>query len=121
MGVSEKAADHEVRREISRGVVAIYKEYLGRGPTNAQTTLSGDLAITVLSDGLTKAERKLAANGDGDTVRELRRKFQAAMETDIVALVERATSRTSKVFLSDHDVESDTAIECVILEPEEPV
>jgi uncharacterized protein YbcI len=120
LDVAEKS-DHASRREISRGVVAIYKEYLGRGPTNSQTTISGDLVITVCSDGLTKAERKLASNGDEDTVRELRRKFQAAMETDIRHLVERVMGRDSRVFLSDHDVEQDIAIECVVLEVEEPV
>lgn len=100
-------------REISRGIVAIYKEYLGRGPTRAQTTITDSFVVTVLSDSLTKVEQRLAVEDDDETVRSIRRKFQSAMSHDIIELVERATNRKAGVFLSDHDVPTDTAIEFV--------
>ena len=46
-------------RQISRGVVAIYKDYTGRGPTHARTVITDFLSTTVVEDSLTKAERKL--------------------------------------------------------------
>jgi uncharacterized protein YbcI len=101
-------------REISRGVVSIYKEYLGRGPTSARTEVTEHTAITTLSNALTKAERSLILRGESATVREMRRKFQLAMRKDITELVEEVTGRTTASFLSDHDTENDVAIEVVV-------
>jgi uncharacterized protein YbcI len=104
-------------KRISHGVVAIYKEYLGRGPTTARTTISDNLVVTVLEDSLTKAERSLVGKGEADTVRSIRRRFQAAMSEDVTKLVEEVTGRTSRTMLSDHNVEEDIAVEMVVLEP----
>ena len=101
-------------KEIARGVVSIYKEYLGRGPTTARTELTDHAAITTLEDSLTRAEQSLIAGGDAPTVREIRRKFQEAMRNDITALVERVTGRTTASFLSDHDAVKDVAVEMVV-------
>lgn len=106
-------------KEISHGIVGIYKEYLGRGPTSSRTTIAGDCVTTVCEDGLTRAERSLVEAGDGETVREIRRKFQLAMGPEIKELVGRVTGRTPRTILSDHDVERDIAAETVILESEQ--
>jgi len=103
-------------REISRGIVAIYKEYLGRGPTSSRTELTEHTAVTTLTDALTKAEHSLIERGDGPTVREMRRKFQAAMRADITTLVEEVTGRKTASFLSDHDTDNDVAVEIVVFE-----
>ncbi|MBA2522724.1 MAG: DUF2294 family protein [Solirubrobacterales bacterium] len=107
-----------VEKEISRGIVAIYKEYLGRGPTTARTSITPHASVTTLEDSLTKAEGTLVAEGQEETVREIRRKFQSAMRADITALVEGVTGRKTCAFLSDHDTEPDVAIEAVVFEPE---
>jgi uncharacterized protein YbcI len=104
-------------KEISRGIVTIYKDYLGRGPTRSQTVISRDLVTTVCEDGLTRAERNLVEEGEDDTVREIRRKFQSAMRTDIISLVGAVMDRPVKTLLSDHDVVNDIAVETVVLEP----
>jgi uncharacterized protein YbcI len=105
-------------REISRGIVAIYKEYLGRGPTSARTVITEDAAVTTLQQSLTKAELSLCNEGDAEIVREMRRKFQQAMRDDITTLVENVTNRKAVSFLSDHDTEHDVAVEMVVLAPE---
>jgi uncharacterized protein YbcI len=97
-------------------MVAIYKEYMGRGPEHAVTTLAGDTVLTVCRGGLTKAELSLVENGEAETVREIRRKFQTAMADDIKALVERVTGRQPLTLLSDHDVTQDLAVEVVMLD-----
>ena len=102
------------RREISRGVVAIYKDYVGRGPTTARTTINDDHVTTLCSGSLTKAELKLVEEGDAETVREIRRKFQSAMRADLIALIERVTGRSAKAFLSDHDVITDVSVETLV-------
>ena len=101
-------------KQISRGVVAIYKEYLGRGPTSARTEITAGAATTTLEDCLTKAERSLIEGGEAPTVREIRRKFQEAMRADITILVEGVTGRNTKSFLSDHDTIKDVAVEMVV-------
>lgn len=106
------------QKQISYGIVAIYKDYLGRGPTNAQTTLTDQFAMTTLGDSLTKAEHSLVRSGEAETVREMRRKFQFAMRDEIKALVEDVTGRKAASFLSDHDTEPDVAVEIVVFASE---
>jgi uncharacterized protein YbcI len=97
-------------------MVAIYKDYLGRGPTKAYTKVHEDMVITVLQDSLTKAEQKLQDSGRGETVRGLRRTFQEAMRDEIVALVEKATERKVACMLSDHNPSPDYAVEVLVLD-----
>jgi uncharacterized protein YbcI len=101
-------------REISRGLISIYKDHTDRGPAAARTTISEHHAVTVLETSLTKAERTLVAGGEASLVREVRRKFQKAMAAEVLALTERVTGRETVALLSDHDVERDLAVEIVI-------
>ena len=114
MAESTQAVD--VRREISRGMVAIYKEYFGRGPTRARTTISDVHVVVILSDALTVVEQRLAKEGNHETVRGLRRKAQESMSSDMTELVERLTGRKVECLLSDHDVPTDTAAEVLVFE-----
>lgn len=113
------ASGQDQGKEITRGVVAIYKDYLGRGPTTARTVIAGDHVSTICEDGLTQAERRLVEGGEADCVRSIRRTFQVAMRDDILALVAGVTGRTPRTLLSDHDPVADIMVETVILEPEE--
>ena len=119
VGMSQNlgTASSPATRDISRSLTSIYKDFLGRGPTSTNTTFVGDMVVTVLGDSLTKAEHKLVAAGRSETVRQMRRDFQDAMQAEIRAAVERHTGRTSIAMLSDHTPEPDVAIEVVILEP----
>ena len=101
-------------KAISRGMVAIYKEYFGRGPTQSQTTISDAHVVVILSDALTVVEQRLAAEGNHETVRGLRRKVQASMSSDMTELVEGITGREVQCLLSDHDVPTDTAAEVLV-------
>ncbi len=105
-------------KQISYGVVAIYKEYLGRGPTTARTEITQIGSATTLEDSLTKAERSLIESGEAPAVRGIRRKFQEAMREDITALVENVTGRKVRSFLSDHDTLEDVAVEMTVFAPE---
>jgi uncharacterized protein YbcI len=107
-------------KEISHRIVAVYKEYLGRGPTTARTTIADDHVVTVLEDCLTKAERSLVDAGDEETVRTIRRKFQLSMAEDITKHVEEVTGRRGRAMLSDHNVREDVAVEMVVLDGEGP-
>jgi uncharacterized protein YbcI len=103
-------------KKISRGVVSIYKDHLGRGPTHARTVITPLAAFTTLEGSLTPAEISLAKGGEQDTVREIRRKFQEAMREPITELIEEVTGRKIASFLSDHDTGPDIAVEMAVFE-----
>jgi uncharacterized protein YbcI len=102
---------------ISNAAVRLLNEYTGRGPTKAKTTINRDSVMIVFGDVLTKAERTLVENGDRDAVLQMRKRFQHAMQGDLVDIVESHTERKVIAFMSDNHVEPDLAAEIFILEP----
>jgi uncharacterized protein YbcI len=115
---SEQAAPNQtLSRDVSRTLVAKFKDATGRGPKRARTYVEDDLIVTVLYDTMTTAEQTLKEERQEDTVRDLRRMFQGALRDDAIAAVEGLTGRKVLAFLSDHAVDPDYAIEAFVLEP----
>lgn len=110
-----KRGNSGTERTISRRLVAIFKDHVGRGPTTARTFLGDDLVVVVLKDTLTKAERTLADDERPGLVRELRRTFQGTMKNAMLEVIEEETGRKVAAFLSDHSIEPDYAAEVFIL------
>jgi uncharacterized protein YbcI len=100
---------------ISQAVVRLMREYVGRGPTKAHTTIHDNLIIVVLRDTLLKAELSLIDGGQEHAVMDMRRRFQGAMRDDLVAAVTEHSGRTVEAFLSDNTVDPDIAVEIFIL------
>jgi len=73
-----------------------------------------------LRETLLKAERRLVDDGHVEAVMNMRRRFQATMQDELVAAVTEHTGRTVHAFLSDNAVEPDIAVEIFILEPRDP-
>jgi uncharacterized protein YbcI len=117
----EVKAGGGLTRDLSRAMVALYKEYVGRGPTQARAYVEEDLIAVVLQDTMTTAERTLAQEDEEDLVRGVRRVFQGKFREDAVEIVERLTGRDVKAFLSDHAIDPDVAVEVFVLEPSEEV
>ena len=109
-------ATGSLNADISRLVVRLVAEYTGRGPTKARTTIRDDTIICVTQENMTKAERRLTAEGETDLVVTIRRKFQTTMREDLVGGVELLTGRKVLSFLSDHDADHDYAAEVFILD-----
>jgi uncharacterized protein YbcI len=106
-----------VRSEISRGMVRLYKEQFGRGPTKARTEFAGpDIVISTLEDTFTPAERRLAEMGEHQRLRDTRTFFQHASEPEFRAVVERALDRRVRAFVSGIDTEQDVSTEIFYLE-----
>lgn len=103
---------------ISREMVALFKEYVGRGPTVARTYINDELVAVLLGKTLTKAEQTLAEDERPERVRQIRREFQAAMKQRAVEIVEDAIGRECKAFLSDHSIFPDYAIEVFLFDRE---
>jgi uncharacterized protein YbcI len=110
-------ADGPLTAAISNAVVGLLRDYTGRGPTQARTTIGADTIVVTLRDSLTKAERTLAERGQATEVLAMRRAFQDTMREDLVAAVERLTHRTVEAFLSDNLYEPDVAVEIFLMVP----
>jgi uncharacterized protein YbcI len=106
----------EVLAGISSGIVGLYREHFGKGPTKAKTYVLDDLVICVLRDGLTTVERTLFAKGKADSVREMRTAFQDAVADKFNAVVEGLTGRRVIAFMSQAHVNPDLAIEVFFLD-----
>ena len=121
--MEEHPHDGSPSAEISRSAVQLLREYTGRGPTKARTTINTDSVMVVLGDILTKGERKLAESGKADRVLDVRHDFQVVMREELVAAVERVLERKVVAFMSDNHIDPDLAVEVFILEPtaSEPV
>ena len=118
---SVEASDHarlgDVLAEITNGIVRLFSEYYGRGPTRAKTYMLEDrYVVTVLRDTMTTVERTLAENGEADLVRRVRLTFQEAMVDSFKGVVEEALGRRVAAYHSQILIEPDVGIEFFLLE-----
>ena len=102
---------------ISNAIVKLMREYTGRGPTRARTTMGDDLIVCVLADTLTKSERKLVENGEYMSVLDQRSLFQRLMREEAVTMVESISGRSVSAFMSNNHIDPDLAVETFVLEP----
>jgi uncharacterized protein YbcI len=116
MELIDRGGALEPKRAIARGMVSLFKEYVGRGPTDARAFINEGLVVVLLRDTLTTAERTLAqSEEDEHLVLQLRRGFQGAMRDDAISLVERETGCKVKAFMSDNSLDPDYAVEVFVL------
>jgi uncharacterized protein YbcI len=102
---------------ITNGIVRLFSEYYGRGPTRAKTyLLEGRYVVTILRDTMTTVERTLAENGEVDMVRRVRLTFQEAMADSFKGVVERALGRRVTSYHSQILVNPDVGFEFFLLE-----
>ena len=105
---------------ISTGIVQLYREHFGKGPTGAKTYALDDVVICVLRDGLTTVEKTLFERGKGETVRVMRSAFQDAVADRFTSVVEEQTGRSVIAFMSQAHVDPDLAIEVFFLDSSLP-
>src|SRR5688572_30997012 len=108
----------EMRATISREMVRLQAEYYGKGPTRAQTYIVDDLVVVVLEETFTRAERTLAERGEREAIQHIRRRFQQQMAESFIGIVEQATGRKVRAFLSETDIGQDVSVETFLLADE---
>ena len=107
--------------QISTELVQLHSRYYGKGPTKAKTHMVDDAVVCVLRGGFTTVERTLLDTGEVESVYQMRRSFQQAMEENFRLIVEQATGRNVIAYMSSIHVDPDLAVELFVLEPvEEP-
>jgi uncharacterized protein YbcI len=107
--------DGAVRARISNEMVRLHSEYYGRGPTKAKVYVDGDFVAVVLEETFTPAEKTLIARGESEGIQDLRRRFQRAMADQFRSVVEQATGREVRSFMSETDLENDISVEIFLL------
>jgi uncharacterized protein YbcI len=107
----------DVLTAISDGLVALLKEFYGRGPTRAKSYFEDDLVVCLLRGGFTRVEQTLLEGGRGDSVIQQRMEFQELMRERFEAVVERATGRRVIGFMSGNQQAPDIMCEVFILAP----
>jgi uncharacterized protein YbcI len=98
-------------------MVRLHTEYYGRGPTKAKVYADGDLIAVVLEETFTPAEKTLISRGESEGIQDIRRRFQRAMADQFRSVVEQATGREVRSFLSETDLDNDISIEIFLLGP----
>jgi uncharacterized protein YbcI len=118
MGTGDRSSLGEMRATISNEIVRLQAEYYGKGPTRAKTYIVEDLVVVVLEESFTRAEKTLAERGERDAIEHIRRRFQQQMAEDFKSVVEQATGRKVRVFLSETNIDHDVSVETFMLADE---
>ena len=113
--------DGHVRTAISDGLVALLKEYYGRGPEHAKTYVNDDLVVCLLRGGFTPVEQTLREGGYGEAVIRQRMAFQDVMRERFEHVVEQATGRRVVGFMSGNQQDPDMICEVFVLAHNEMV
>ncbi len=102
---------------ISDGLVALLKEFYGRGPTRAKTYFEDDLVVCLLRGGFTRVEQTLLEGGRGAAVIQQRMAFQDLMRERFEKVIEGATGRRVIGYMSGNQQHPDIMCEVFILAP----
>jgi uncharacterized protein YbcI len=107
-----------IRTEISDGLVALLKDFYGRGPDRTRTYLNDDLVVCLLRGGFMRVEQTLREGGHGDEVLRQRMVFQEVMRPRFEQVVEQATGRKVIAFMSGNQQDPDMVCEVFVLAPD---
>jgi uncharacterized protein YbcI len=101
---------------VTNGIVRLFSEYYGRGPTKAKSYLLDDkIVVCVLENTMTTVERTLCAAGNGAMVREVRLTFQEAMADSFMSTVSEAMGQPVLSYHSQLLLEPDVGVEFFVL------
>jgi uncharacterized protein YbcI len=101
---------------ISTAIVGLLREYTGRGPPKARTTLRDNVVVVMLEQTLTKGERSLTQRGMGDKVIDIRHAYQESMRDESSEKIAELTGRQVTAMLSANHLDPDLAAEIYVLD-----
>jgi uncharacterized protein YbcI len=102
---------------VTNGIVQLFREYYGRGPTKAKSYLLDDrIVVCVLENTMTTVEQTLFQHDHGDMVRQVRLTFQGAMAAEFKSVVEGAMGHRVASYHSQLTMDPDMGFEFFVLE-----
>ena len=114
-----RGPDGEALAAISNGLAHLHMRFYGRGPARVKTHRFDDLVVCTLWNGFTTVERTLLERGKATAVEAFRRTFQSTMEAQFTEVVEEATGRSVRAYMSQVHVDPDVAVEIFVLGPKQ--
>jgi uncharacterized protein YbcI len=101
---------------ISTAIVRLMRDYTGRGPMKARTTIRDNVVLVMLEQTLTKGEQVLVTKGRTENVLALRREYQEAMRDESSEKIAELTGRGVIAMMSANHVAPDLAAEIYVLD-----
>jgi uncharacterized protein YbcI len=100
---------------IANRVQEIHGEYYGQAPANVRVYEAGEVVVVLIEETFTRAEQTLIQRGEASEVQTIRRRFQMAIADQFIEVVEAATGRSVRAFLSDTHLHERLAVETFVL------
>lgn len=105
-----------VAAKISREVVQLLKQNVGRGPTKARTYLHDECVLLLLREGHTMSEQTMFEGGAARSVAQGRVDISEMLRAPLMQIVEQYTGRTVVGFLSSSQQDPDLLAFLFVLE-----
>jgi uncharacterized protein YbcI len=118
LGSGEQLSGGALNAALANEIGKLVADFTGRGATRSRAFVHQDVVVCLLEDSATRAERNLVVAGKSELVRTQRDALQRAMESQLIAAVERLTNRRVRTFFSGTDTPGMSSIEAFVLEPE---
>lgn len=108
--------DRNVESQISDKLAALHGQWYGKSPSAARTYIAGeDVVVAVLEETFAPVEQAMVDRGEGDGVQELRRRFRRVIADEFEAIVEQATGRLVRSYVSETDLAENVSVEVFLL------
>jgi len=96
----------QISDQIAREILQIHEESYGKGAGKAHALVGDGFVVVVLDElELLPNEQFLVEKGEGDTVIQVRSRYQQAIESTFSAAIERATGRRVVGFTSSTNID----------------
>ena len=115
---ARSASDGSLRAELANAMVAMKKQFYGRGPEAAKAWILDDYVFVAMEGGLTRNEETLLADGKEDVIRQYRLSFQSTMSGATMGAVSQLTGRKVLTYHSQIVFNPARTFEIFVLEPE---
>lgn len=97
---ADAEAHHGPQAAISREVVGLLKDLVGRGPTKSKTYVHDDCVVLLLREGHTRGEETMFQAGSARAVAQSRVDMSETIRPPLVEVIERHTGRKVVGFMS---------------------
>jgi uncharacterized protein YbcI len=114
--LTRPVAPGEVSNQISRTMVSLYRNRLGRGPTKARTTANVNTVMVAFEDTLTTAEQTLVREGKHEHVHAMRQALAETMREEAIGAIEGLVGRKVRAYVSGLDPQANVAVQIFLLE-----
>ncbi len=102
---------------ISTSIVAILREYYGRGPMKAKTYALDDIVVVVMrGSGFTPLEQTMIDSGQANRTVTMRHDFQHMVTKRFTTAIEELTGRKVLALLSQAHIEPDITVEMFFID-----